>query len=368
MKAIISGGGTGGHIFPAIAIANALKAADPTTEILFVGADGRMEMEKVPQAGYKIQGLWISGLQRKLTIDNLSFPFKVVHSLVESVSILRKFRPDVVIGVGGYASGAVLQMAQILHIPTVIQEQNCYAGITNKLLAREAVAICTAYEECERFFDKDKIHLTGNPVRQDIVMNTVRQTEAYSFFNLDPFKKTVLVLGGSLGARTLNEAMIAAAATWAAHTDDVQIIWQTGKNYYDDIAKTELITAPNIRIYSFLSRMDLAYAAADIIVSRAGASSVSELCVVGKPVVLVPSPNVAEDHQTKNAMSLVNKNAAVLVRDAAAKTDLVNAILALIQDKNKQTELSENIQLLAKPNAAQDIVAVIYGVIRSGKP
>ena len=324
-----------------------------------------MEMEKVPQAGYKIQGLWISGLQRKLTLDNLSFPFKVVHSLVESMSILRKFRPDVVVGVGGYASGAVLQMAQILHIPTVIQEQNCYAGITNKLLAREAVAICTAYEECEQFFDKDKIHLTGNPVRQDIVTNTTRQTEAYSFFNLDPFKKTVLVLGGSLGARTLNEAMIAAEQTWAAHTEDVQIIWQTGKNYYDDIAKTELITAPNIRIYSFLSRMDLAYAAADIIVSRAGASSVSELCVVGKPVVLVPSPNVAEDHQTKNSMSLVNKNAAVLVKDAAAKTDLVDAILALIKDKNKQTELSENIQLLAKPNAAQDIVAVIYGVIKN---
>lgn len=363
MRIIISGGGTGGHIFPAIAIANALKAADASTDILFVGADGRMEMEKVPQAGYKIRGLWISGFQRRLTLDNLSFPIKVIHSMVESWQILRTFKPDVVVGVGGYASGAVLRVAQFMRIPTVIQEQNSYAGVTNKLLAAKASKICTAYAECAQFFPPAKIVQTGNPVRSDITDITNKRTQAYAEYKLDPFKKTILVIGGSLGAKTINESINAAYEMWAEHADDVQIIWQTGKNYLDTYLKQPIAKLPNVYPMSFISRMDLAYAAADVVVSRAGALSISELCIVGKPAILIPSPNVAEDHQTKNAMSLVNINAALLIKDVESVDNLGKTVLNLLANTELQQSLSANILTLAKPNAAQEIAGVVQKLI-----
>ena len=359
MRIIISGGGTGGHIFPAIAIANALKAADTSTDILFVGADGRMEMEKVPQAGYKIRGLWISGFQRRLTLDNLSFPIKVVHSMFESWQILRTFKPDVVVGVGGYASGAVLRVAQLMRIPTVIQEQNSYAGVTNKLLAAKASKICTAYSECAQFFPPEKIVNTGNPVRSDITDITNKRTQAYAEYKLDPFKKTILVIGGSLGAKTINESINAAYETWQTHADDVQIIWQTGKNYLDTYLKQDIAKLPNVFPMSFISRMDLAYSAADVVISRAGALSISELCIVGKPAILVPSPNVAEDHQTKNAMALVHANAAILIKDKESIENLSKTVMDLLQNTEQQRSLSANIKALAKPDAAREIAEVV---------
>jgi UDP-N-acetylglucosamine--N-acetylmuramyl-(pentapeptide) pyrophosphoryl-undecaprenol N-acetylglucosamine transferase len=363
MRIIISGGGTGGHIFPAIAIANALKAADSSTDILFVGADGRMEMEKVPQAGYKIKGLWISGFQRRLTMDNLSFPVKVVHSMFKSWQILREFKPNVVVGVGGYASGAVLRVAQFMGIPTVIQEQNSYAGVTNKLLAKKAAKICTAYAECAQYFPPEKIVKTGNPVRSDITDITNKKTQAYAEYKIDPFKKTILVIGGSLGAKTINESINAAYDLWQTHEDDVQIIWQTGKNYLDDYLRQPIAKLPNVFPMAFISRMDLAYAAADVVISRAGALSISELCIVGKPAILIPSPNVAEDHQTKNAMSLVNVNAAILVKDAESQAILGKTVLDLLQNTALQNSLSANIRTLAKPNAAQEIAGVVASLI-----
>lgn len=364
MRIIISGGGTGGHIFPAIAIANALKAADASTDILFVGADGRMEMEKVPQAGYKIRGLWISGFQRRLTLDNLSFPIKVIHSMIESWQILRTFKPDVVVGVGGYASGAVLRVAQFMWIPTVIQEQNSYAGVTNKLLAAKASKICTAYSECAQFFPAEKIVNTGNPVRSDITDITNKRTQAYAEYKLDPFKKTILVIGGSLGAKTINESINAAYEMWQTHADEVQIIWQTGKNYLDTYLKQPIAKLPNVFPMSFISRMDLAYAAADVVVSRAGALSISELCIVGKPAILIPSPNVAEDHQTKNAMSLVSVDAAILVKDVDSVANLGKTVLDLLQNTALQQSLSANIRTLAKPNAAGEIASVVTSLTR----
>lgn len=364
MRIIISGGGTGGHIFPAIAIANALKTADASTELLFVGAEGKMEMEKVPQAGYKIQGLWIAGFQRGKVMDNLSLPLKIMHSLFMSFQIIRRFRPDVVVGVGGYASMAVVFMAQLLGIPTVLQEQNGYAGMTNKFLARRASRICTAYTQCEQFFPKDKITLTGNPVRQDIVSIQNKHIEGCYEYRLDPLKKTILVIGGSLGAKTINESINAAYDILNEHQDDIQLLWQTGKNYLDTYLKQPVAKLPNVRIVPFLLKMDLAYAAADVVVSRAGALSISELALVGKPVILVPSPNVAEDHQTKNAQALVDKNAAILIKDVDSQERLGKAILDLVGNTELQNRLSATIKTVARPNAAQEIASVVTSLAR----
>lgn len=354
LKVILSGGGTGGHIFPAVAIANELKKLVPDADILFVGALGKMEMEKVPAAGYKIIGVPIAGLQRKFTLANLKLPFLVIRSLMKTRKIVEEFKPDVVVGTGGYASGPVLRAATGKGIPVLIQEQNSYAGITNKVLSKKARKICVAYEGMEKFFPKDKLLLTGNPVRQDI--NNVQQyrDEALNFFKLDPGKKTLLVIGGSLGAKVINESIGAGLSKLAA--SNVQLIWQTGKGYYS-IANQQAAPYGDQHIYAldFISRMDLAYAAADIVISRAGASSVSELCNIGMPCILVPSPNVAEDHQTKNAMALVNKEAALLVKDQDAGRDLVKVALDLITDTSQQVTLTNNISKMAFHNSANVI-------------
>ena len=360
LKFILSGGGTGGHIYPAIAIANELKLRFPDAEFLFVGAKDKMEMQKVPQAGYKIKGLWIAGLQRKLTLQNLMFPFKLTSSLWVSRKIIKAFKPSVVIGTGGFASGPLLQMANMLKIPTLIQEQNSYPGITNKLLSKKANAICVAYENLERFFPKDKIVLTGNPVRQDLLEIDSKRNEALKHFNLDPNKKTLLVLGGSLGARRLNQLIEKEIYNFVSK--DIQIIWQCGKLYYQDykhFSDEELI-----QVVAFIDRMDLVYAAADFIISRAGASSVSELCLVGKPVIFIPSPNVAEDHQTKNAMAIVDKNGAILIKESELDSSFEPIFSNLISNENLQKELSENIKKLAKPNATKDIVEEIVKLIK----
>jgi len=352
---IISGGGTGGHIFPAIAIANALKRIDPKAEILFVGASGRMEMEKVPAAGYKIIGLDIQGIQRGSIVKNLMFPFKVFNSLRKASRIIRDFKPDAAIGVGGYASGPLLFAASLSGIPTLIQEQNSYAGVTNKLLAKRAKKICVAFDGMEKFFPADKIIKTGNPIRKESVDIAGKRLSAMELLRLSPDKKTILVTGGSLGARTLNNSILAGLDKIIAA--DVQLIWQTGKVYYKGIIeKLGEDYHPNVRIMEFLNRMDLAYAAADVIISRAGAGTIAELCVVKKPVILVPSPNVAEDHQTKNALALVQENAALMVADRDAEAKLVDTALKLLNDKDKQKTISTNIGKLALPNA-DDVIA-----------
>ena len=310
-KFIISGGGTGGHIYPAIAIANELKSRFPNAEFLFVGAQDKMEMQKVPQAGYAIKGLWIAGLQRKLTLQNILFPVKLIISLLKSRAIIKSFNPDVVIGTGGFASGPLLQMANLLNIPTLIQEQNSYPGITNKLLSKKANKICVAYENLERFFPNKKMILTGNPVRQDLTAIDSKREEAIKFFNLDPSKKTLLILGGSLGARRVNQLIEKELDFFASQ--NVQIIWQCGKFYFDEYKK---YNSNSIQVFAFLDRMDLVYAAADFVISRAGASSVSELSIVGKPVIFIPSPNVAEDHQTKNAKSIVDSKGALMIKES----------------------------------------------------
>lgn len=363
MKVIISGGGTGGHIFPAIAIANALKKSVKDIDILFVGAKGKMEMEKVPAAGYEIKGLWISGLQRRLTYKNLLFPFKVLSSIYRSRKIIKSFKPDVVIGVGGYASGPMLKAATGVGIPTVIQEQNSFPGITNKILAKKVDKICVAYEGMEKFFPKDKIVLTGNPVRQDIINSSCTKEDAVKFFELDSNKKTVLVIGGSLGARTINECINNILPFFV--NNNIQLIWQTGKSYYS-IASENVnnITNTNIKIFEFINRMDYAYKIADIIISRAGAIAISELCLVGKPVILIPSPNVAEDHQTKNALSLSSQNAAIVVKDINAKESLSDVLSQLISNFEKQKELSTNMLLMAHKNAADKIVEVILNLVK----
>lgn len=353
-KFIISGGGTGGHIYPAIAIADELKNKFPDAEFLFVGAKDKMEMQKVPQAGYKIKGLWIAGLQRKLTLKNALFPFKLSSSLWKSFLILKKFKPDVVIGTGGFASGAVLKMATVLNIPTLVQEQNSYPGITNKLLAKKASSICVAYENLERFFPKEKTKLTGNPVRQDLISVDKNRTEAITYFNLDKTKKTVLVLGGSLGARRINQ-LIAQELEFFLKCD-VQVIWQCGKLYHDQYHN---LSAANVQVVSFIDRMDLVYAAADFIISRSGASSVSELCIIGKPTIFIPSPNVAEDHQTKNANAICDKNGAILIKESNLDNDFETIFKELISDEEKQKTLSQNIKKLALPNATKDIVKEI---------
>ena len=350
-KIILSGGGTGGHIYPAISIANELKSRFPNAEFLFVGANDKMEMEKVPQAGYKIEGLWISGIQRKLTLKNLSFPFKLISSLLKSRKILNVFKPDVAIGTGGFASGPLLQMAVSKKIPSLIQEQNSYPGITNKILARKANKICVAYDGLERFFPKDKLIKTGNPVRQDILSIKDKSIEAKDYFSLNHNKVILLVLGGSLGARRINELIEDKLEFF--QTQNVQIIWQCGKLYYD--AYKQYNNNQYVQVHAFLNKMDMAYAAADVVISRAGASSVSELCIVGKPVIFIPSPNVAEDHQTKNANAVVDKNGAILIKEADLEVDFENKFSQLVNSKEKQQKLGENIKKLALVNATKDI-------------
>jgi len=363
MKAIISGGGTGGHIFPAIAVAQELKRNNKDIEILFVGAKGKMEMEKVPKAGFEIKGLWISGLQRKLTMKNLLFPVKLVSSLIKANAIVNNFKPDIVVSFGGYASGPVAQIANWRGIPLVLQEQNSYPGITNKLLASKAEKICVAYKGMEKYFEKEKIIFTGNPVRQDISeMDKDIISIALKHFDLVQNKKTVLVFGGSLGARSLNEA-VRQNFDKILGNEDVQLIWQVGKLYYDDYAIPELANHPNVKILPFIDRMDLAYAAADLVVSRAGALTISELSLAAKAVILVPSPNVAEDHQTKNAMSLVDQNAALLIKDIEIKEKLGDSIIKLLNDEQRIEKLSKNIKKLGKPEAAKEITNTIVKIM-----
>ena len=354
LRVILSGGGTGGHIFPAVAIANEIKKLVPHAEILFVGALGKMEMEKVPAAGYKIIGVPIAGLQRKFTLSNLKLPFLIIQSLLKTRKIVSEFIPDVVVGTGGYASGPLLKAATNKGIPALLQEQNSYAGITNKILSKKASKICVAYEGMEQFFPKEKIILTGNPVRQDITNIAAKRDEAFEFFKLDKSRKTILVVGGSLGAKGINEAMSEGLQQLA--DNNIQLIWQTGKTYFETAKQqTAAFESKNIRAVDFITRMDLAYAFADVVISRAGAGAISELCIVQKPSILVPLLTAAEDHQTKNAMSLVNKKAAILVRDDQAKANLIKEAIALINNNALQQEISKNCGLLAMPNSTNII-------------
>ena len=355
LRVIISGGGTGGHIFPAVSIANAIKVIRPDAKILFVGALGRMEMQRVPAAGYEIKGLPICGFDRKNLFKNFKVLYKIWKSQRMAKSIIKDFKPQVAVGVGGYASGPTLNKAAAMGIPCLIQEQNSYAGVTNKLLAKKAEKICVAYEGMERFFPADKIILTGNPVRQSLLDTTISREEAIKSFGLNPEKKTILLVGGSLGARTINESVL-------QHLDivkssDTQFVWQTGKYYSAEISerlKGESI--PNLKVTDFITDMGAAYKAADLVISRAGASSISEFCLIGKPVILVPSPNVAEDHQTKNALALANRDAAIYVKDAEAPATLLELAVKTVTDEKKLQSLSENVLKLALPNSA-DIIA-----------
>lgn len=351
-RIILSGGGTGGHIYPAISIANELKVRFPNSEFLFVGAKNKMEMEKVPEAGYNIEGLWISGIQRKITLKNLMFPFKLIISLLRSRKIVKQFKPDVAIGTGGFASGPLLQIANLKGIPSLIQEQNSYPGITNKLLGKKANKICVAYDGLERFFPTNKIIKTGNPVRQDLLSLDDKSIKAKDFFGLRHNKITLLVLGGSLGARRINELIVKKLDFF--EEQNIEIIWQCGKLYYKDYKIYGNIK--DVQVHAFLNRMDMAYAAADIIISRAGAGSVSELCIVGKPVIFIPSPNVAEDHQTKNANAIVDKEGAILIKETDLDVDFENKFSMLNNSKERQDLLSINIKKLALVNATNDIV------------
>jgi len=365
LRILITGGGTGGHVFPAIAVADAIKRMQPDTEFLFVGANGKMEMERVPQAGYPIEGLNIAGFQRGFSLSslqrNLSFPFKLVSSALKAKRIVRRFQPDVVIGTGGYASGPVMRAAQQLGIPTIIQEQNSYAGVTNRLLAKKATRICVAYDHMEHYFPAEKIIFTGNPVRQDILDLEQKHSEGLRYYGLSPDKKTIAVIGGSLGARTLNRALAENTALLAERSD-VQVLWQCGRFYEHEYANCDTARLPNVQIRTFIERMDLLYAAADLIISRAGALSISELCLVGKPVILVPSPNVAEDHQTKNALALVEKSAARLVRDADAIEKLLPEAFMLLEKEALMFSLGENIRHLGRPKAADNIATEVFNV------
>lgn len=356
LRIVISGGGTGGHIFPAVSIANAIKAKYPNANILFVGALGRMEMQRVPAAGYEIKGLPISGFDRKHLLKNIAVLFKIWKSQRMAKKIIHDFKPMVAVGVGGYASGPTLNVCADKGIPCLIQEQNSYAGVTNKLLAKKAAKICVAYEGMDRFFPAEKIIMTGNPVRQNVLNVTITKAEARKTFGLDPDKKTILLVGGSLGARTINESM--SQHLQQVKDADVQFIWQTGKYYSEEINKTltEFGPIPNLKVLDFISDMGAAYQAADLVISRAGASSISEFCLIGKPVILVPSPNVAEDHQTKNAMALVDKDAAVYVKDADAPQTLLDAALGIIHNDAKLESLSTNIKTLGLKDSA-DVIA-----------
>ena len=363
---IISGGGTGGHIFPAVSIANAIKELRPGAEILFVGAEGRMEMQRVPDAGYKIIGLPVAGFDRKHLWKNFAVLVKLARSQWKARKIIKDFKPLVAVGVGGYASGPTLKTAGMMGIPTLIQEQNSYAGVTNKLLAQKARKICVAYEGMEKFFPADKIIMTGNPVRQNLFGHSITRKEAADLFGLDPAKKTILILGGSLGARTINQTLTAALETMRAHPD-IQFIWQTGRIYIEQLKQAIVaftgeavrhphITAiPNLYVTDFIKDMAKAYTLADLVISRAGAGSISEFCLLHKPVILVPSPNVAEDHQTKNALALVNKDAALYVKDAEAMEKLIPTALETVADDNRLQALSSNIARLALPDSARRI-------------
>jgi len=359
IKVIFSGGGTGGHIFPALSIAKALKVKHPKSELIFVGAKGKMEMEKVPNAGYKIIGLWISGIQRKQLFKNILFPLKLVISLLKSVIIVLTFKPDIVIGTGGFASGPLLYIASIFGTPTLIQEQNSFPGITNKLLAKRAQKICVAYDNLEHFFPKEKLVLTGNPVRKDILDLLDKQQEAYSIFNLNSNKKTLLVLGGSLGAQRINQLVETHLPYF--QNNNIQVLWQCGKLYFEEFGHYD--NQKDILVLPFIKQMDFAYAAADFIISRAGASSVSELCIVGKPVIFIPSPNVAEDHQTKNAKAISSKNAAILISEKNLENEFEVQFSNLIKNNALQQSLSNNIQKLAKKSATNDIVYEIEKLI-----
>jgi undecaprenyldiphospho-muramoylpentapeptide beta-N-acetylglucosaminyltransferase len=378
MRFLISGGGTGGHIFPAVSIANALRQRQPDCEILFVGANGRMEMERVPEAGYNIVELDIQGLERRKVLRNIRIIYNFLRSRRKARQIVRSFRPDVAIGVGGYVSAAAMSAAAALGVPVVLQEQNSFAGVTNRFLAKKASKICVAYDGMERFFDKGKIVKTGNPVRQNIIAPDIDRQAAYDYFRLERDKKTILVVGGSLGAKTINDSI-------ARHIDkllqtDCQIVWQTGKNYFAAIKakiseqgikfttdSANPVYAKRMFVSDFISQMDYAYNVADLVISRAGASSVSELCLLGKPAILVPSPNVAENHQYHNAMALVAKNAALLVEDAEAVDNLLPQALQIVADDSRLRELSANIRQLALPNSAQAIAEVILAQIENKK-
>ena len=363
-RLIISGGGTGGHIFPAVAIANEFRERHPDAEILFVGAEGKMEMTRVPEAGYKIVGLWISGLQRKLTLNNLLFPVKLLVSYFKANRLVKTFKPNAVIGTGGFASGPVMIAATRSRIPSLIQEQNSFAGLTNKQVADKVSKVCVAYDGMEKYFPKDKIVLTGNPVRKDILSVDIKREKALSHFGFTSDRKTLLVVGGSLGARTINESVLQNFQKIA--DANIQMIWQTGKGYYESyknaLSKYDL---KNIRVQDFVKEMDLAYAAADVVISRSGALAVSEICIAKKPVILVPSPNVADDHQTKNAMALVGKDAAILVKDTEAREKLVDEALKLFANQERISTLRNNIAQLARPHATRDIVNEIEKIIQS---
>lgn len=363
---IVSGGGTGGHIFPAISIANELMKRFPMSEILFVGALGRMEMERVPAAGYKIVGLPVSGFDRKNMLRNIKVVLNLIASIWKARKIIRTFKPDIAIGVGGYASGPLLKAANGYGVPTLLQEQNSYAGVTNKLLAQKAAKICVAYDQMEKFFPADKIIKTGNPVRQDLFKVATKATEAYEYFGLDASKKTLLIVGGSLGARTINQSIIAELEQLSKA--GIQVIWQTGKFYIEDACKAaENYLSKSIVVTDFVARMDYAYAIADLVISRAGASSISELCLLAKPTILVPSPNVAEDHQTQNARALVRHEAALMVKDVESKEKLVSTALQLIMDDKQLSLLSKNIVKLAEKNSAERIVDEVTEIIRKKK-
>lgn len=364
LKFIISGGGTGGHIFPAISIANALKRRMPDAEFLFVGAEGRMEMEKVPAAGYEIKGLPVSGFDRSNLLNNIRVIFRLIKSIRMARQIVKDFKPNVAVGVGGYASGPTLYAANKMGVTTVLQEQNSYAGVTNKLLAKKAAAICVAYEGMEKFFPKDKIILTGNPVRQDFLEVAPKEEEAFKFFGLDPQKPTLLVIGGSLGARTINNSIQAGLKKLL--DAGLQVVWQTGKYYYEKCRKeAEAFACPSLIVTDFVKRMDYAYSVADLVVSRAGASSISELCLLGKPSILVPSPNVAEDHQTKNAMALAQNSAAIMVKDSEAQAELAKKIIEVISNKATLKELSDNALEMAQKDSADRIAEKIISLAKN---
>ncbi|OFY87177.1 MAG: undecaprenyldiphospho-muramoylpentapeptide beta-N-acetylglucosaminyltransferase [Bacteroidetes bacterium RIFCSPLOWO2_12_FULL_35_15] len=366
LRIIVSGGGTGGHIFPAIAIANAIKTLRPDTEFLFVGAEGKMEMEKVPAAGYKIEGLWISGFQRKFSMSNFAFPFKVISSLMKAKKIIRSFKPDAVIGTGGYASGPMLRVASNYGIPTLIQEQNSYAGVTNKILSKKVDRICVAYSGMEKFFPKEKIKLTGNPVRQDILSLEGKRDRGLEQFGLSGDKKIVLVIGGSQGARTINESILKCLETF--EKNNIQLIWQTGTGFHETAKQAvSNYIGKGIKTFDFIQKMDYAYAVADMVISRAGASSVSELCLVKKPCIFIPLPTAAEDHQTKNAMALVTYNAAIIIKDSEAREKLCEQAINLIKDEEMCFKLSDNIAKLAMHDSAKVIANEVLSLINNRK-